>query len=281
MKFRIISILLISLLCFNLAVTVQSSPLVNIQVDGESLEGGDKLSKIMDELEKRGFKATVYVTTLFVNEQRPVIDKILSKPGYEIAIHGYKTGEILESLNYEDQKSRIKSTISALVGCIFCNNFYLNILGFRPQYFSQNKETFSILDELGILYNSGFIEGMIYLPGHENDPAPYKVEGHNFYAVPISSFYSPELNERIYLCDMSVKNKYKLTPDKWLEILKARLEISINKDIPLVVIFHDVITGSDDRWLNVFSQFLDEVRLKGLKTVTTAELVNEYRRAEK
>ncbi|MGC8972542.1 MAG: hypothetical protein ACP5K2_10220, partial [bacterium] len=165
----------------------------------------------------------------------------------------------------------------ALQGCLFCEKSPIMIRGFRPQYFSQNEITYGILDEIGILYDSGFIESMVYLPGFKDYSQPYKVKGHKFYAVPISSYYYEPLKDMVYLCDMSIKNKYKLTANQWLEILEKRLEISIETGKPMVIIIHDLITGLDEGYFNVFVRFLDEIKEKGIKTVSTTELVNIYK----
>ena len=252
-----------------------TNPVVNIQIDGE-YTNENRLTKLVDELVKRDMNATVYVSTMFVNDFRDVV-KDIAGLGFEIAIHGYKTGEILESLEPDEQERRIKSTYIALQGCLFCEKSPIMILGFRPQYFSQNDITYRILDEMGIFYDSGFIESMIYLPGFEHYSKPYRVEGHRFYAVPISSYYYEPVKDRVYLCDMSIKNKYKLNADQWLEVLEKRLEISIKTGEPMVIIIHDLITGIDDSYFNTFIKFLDEIKEKGIKTVSTAELVNIYK----
>lgn len=43
---------------------------------------------------------------------------------------------------------------------------------------------------MGIVYDAGFIAGLLYYPGHESDAWPYLIEPYNIYAVPISSFYN-------------------------------------------------------------------------------------------
>jgi peptidoglycan/xylan/chitin deacetylase (PgdA/CDA1 family) len=214
---------------------------------------------------------------MFVNDFREDVVKDIANSGFEIAMHGYKTGEILESLDPQEQENRVKSTYIALQGCLFCEKSPIMILGFRPQYFSQNEITYKILDELGIFYGSGFIESMVYLPGFEDYSKPYRVDGHKFYAVPISSYYYEPIKDRVYLCDMSIKNKYKLTATQWLDILEKRLEISIKTGDPMVIIIHDLITGLDDTYFNTFIKFLDDIKEKGIKTVSTAELVSIYK----
>ena len=62
------------------------------------------------------------------------------------------------------------------------------------QFFSQSDTIRGILDRMEIEYDAGYQVGLIFEPGHENDPWPYPVEDHNFSAVPISThLFSGEL----------------------------------------------------------------------------------------
>jgi len=276
-KRLLVILVIVGIISFLWQFQVKTNPLslvVNIQVDGEYLDG-DKLTPLIEELVKRDMKATIYVTTLFANSNRLLLDNFITL-GYEVAAHGYKTGEMLDTLFYGDQKRIIESSIRAVSSCMSCS-YYSPPAGFRPQFFSQNEDTFTILDSLGILYNSGFIEGIKYIPGHEKDTSPYLVEGHRFYAVPISSIKDSKYPKGIYLCDMSVKLNYKLNADEWLEILKDRLELSIDNNIPMVIIIHDMITGLDLEYFSAFVKFLDILKEKGVKAVTTMELVDMYK----
>lgn len=75
------------------------------------------------------------------------------------------------------------------------------VVGFRPQYFSQNEDTYRVLDELGMGYNSGFKAGLLYAPGHETDATLYAVEGHDFRAVPFTT--AVWQGKDLYLCDIA------------------------------------------------------------------------------
>lgn len=250
------------------------SPIVNIQVDGEYL-CEDKLTPIMQELIDRNMEATIYVTALFAYKNRSILDEFMNM-GYEVAAHGYKTGEMLDTLSYSDQKIIIESSIRASSSCMSCR-YFSPPAGFRPQFFGQNEDTFNILDSFGIIYNSGFIEGVKYMPGHEKDASPYLLDGHRFYVVPISSVTNSHYPKGICLCDTSAKLNYKLTANEWLEILKERLELSINKNVPMVIIVHDMTTGLDPEYFSVFIRFLDILIEKEVETATTAKLVNMYK----
>lgn len=211
---------------------------VNLQVDAE-LEDTQGLRRIMAELERRHFPATVFVTADYVNRNALLITELFQK-GYEIALHGFYTGEQLASMTYEEQKSLLSRAKLALEGCRPCGT-YKEVLGFRPQYFSQNEDTFRVLDELGLTYNSGFKVGQLYLEGHTWEARPYAATGHNFNVLPISTV--PSGCARVYLCDLACGQVEKWTPAQWREGLLRALDESLETRQPLVVLLHGYYAG--------------------------------------
>lgn len=249
-----------------------SGPLVNIQIDAE---GQDVVgfTDMMTELKARNLKATIFVTGEFANREALLIHNY-SLDGYEIAMHGYNTGEQLASMSYEDQLALLSSMKTAVGGCLDCGMGNV-VVGFRPQYFSQNEDTYRILDAWGMKYDSGFKAGLLYTEGHELDSKPYKVEGHQFYAVPISTVEYG--GKRIYLCDMSCANADKLTADQWSEALRMGLDQAKANNEPFVVLLHGIITGDRAKYTywQPFIDLLDDVVAEA-QTVTTNELVDHY-----
>jgi len=122
-------------------------------------------------------------------------------------------------------------------------NYSGQVEGFRPQYYSQNEDTFTILDSLNISYDSGFISGLKFIPGYENYSIPYKVPNHSFYAVPVSSYRTPD--KIIYLCDLSASSKFKINATVWSSILNNKFDESKKKNEPMVVVIHPWITGNE------------------------------------
>ncbi|KAF5421995.1 MAG: Peptidoglycan/xylan/chitin deacetylase, PgdA/CDA1 family, partial [Candidatus Methanocomedens sp.] len=129
--------------------------LINFQVDAEYT--GEHLLKVLDEFERRGYTTTVYVTGTFAQNNGSTVQMIYGN-GHEIALHGWVTAEKLETMDYNAQKEKLISAKNLVE-----ENSQI-IVSFRPQYYSQNEDTFIILDSLNISHNSGFISGLKYIP---------------------------------------------------------------------------------------------------------------------
>jgi peptidoglycan/xylan/chitin deacetylase (PgdA/CDA1 family) len=246
---------------------------VNLQIDAER-EDVDGLNRIMDELRRRNIRTTVYVTADYANQQALLVHD-LYEDGFEIALHGYNTGEQLASMTYEEQRDLLERAMLALEGCQPCGT-YKPIGGFRPQYFSQNEDTYRILDEMGIRYNCGFKAGQIFVEGHEQDVVPYAVDGYDFYAVPITTI---EYNDHgVYLCDIACANLEEMSGEQWSGALSTALDQTLQGEEPLVVLFHGWYTGDSEQYdyWQPFVDFLDEAAAHDAVFVSTNELVDLY-----
>ncbi len=227
---------------------------VNLQVDAE-LEDTQGLRTIMAELEQRQIAATVYVTADYANRNALLIAELFQH-GFEVALHGYYTGEQLASMTYEQQKDLLARAKLALEGCKPCGT-YKPIVGFRPQYFSQNDDTYRVLDELALTHNSGFKVGQLYLPGHTWQAAPYAATGHSFSVIPITTV--PVGCDRAYLCDLACGQVLHWTPDQWRDGLLQALAEALETRQPLVVLLHGYYAGDAAKygyWQPVL-EFLD------------------------
>jgi len=216
---------------------------VNLQVDAE-LEDTQGLRTVTLELQRRQITATVFVTAEYANRNALLINELF-RTGFEIGLHGYYTGEQLASMTYAEQKDLLSRAKLALEGCRPCGT-YKPILGFRPQYFSQNEDTFRVLDELGLTYNSGFKMGQLYLEGHTWTAMPYAVPGHNFRVLPISTV--PEGCHRVYLCDLACGQVEQWTPAQWRDGLLKALADAIETRQPLVVLLHGYYAGDETKY---------------------------------
>ncbi len=246
---------------------------VNLQIDAE-LEDTAGLQRIIDELARRSIPATVYVTADYANRNALLVRNIFER-GFEIALHGYYTGEQLASMTYAEQLDLLSRAKKALEGCKPCGT-YKPIVGFRPQYFSQNEDTYRVLDELGLTHNSGFKARELSLPGFEWAEAPYKAPGHGFMAVPLATIVRGE--SRIYLCDIACAQVLQMTAEEWREALLSALAQALESRMPLALLFHNWYTGDTTNYTywQPFVDFLDAAQGK-VTFVTTDQLCAAYR----
>ncbi len=244
----------------------KNTVLINFQVDAENT--GEHLFKVLGELERRGYTTTVFVTGSFADNNGHMIQEIQER-GHDIAFHGWATGENLTTMNYSMQQEILIKAKNSV------ENYSGHVEGFRPQYYSQNENTYTILDSLNISYDSGFISGLKFIPGYENYSKPYKVPNHSFYAVPVSSYRTPD--KIIYLCDLSASSKFKINATEWSFILNKKFDESKKNNEPVVLVIHPWITGNETTgYWQVFTQFLDRIENKNIDIVKTEELLEFY-----
>lgn len=272
-------------------LSTDDSVLVNIMIDAElyppavNMTPDEKIGmeiesfgRLLDVIDSKNLNATVYITGDYISERTENISyeyyvaQVGTKPNCELAMHGMTTAELLGSMPYRNQYSILTESKGLIEESCILNEKTTDVKGFRPQYFSQNETTYEILDDMGIIYNSGYKAGILYLPGHEEDTWPYMVENHTFYAVPISTH---ELSgEQVYLCDLSTLSGLKLNGSQWYDLLASEfVECEENGD-PMVVIFHNFVSGWDDDYLEAFGNFIDYAASKDATFVTTLELVD-------
>ncbi len=256
---------------------VQPSGLtVNIQVDAE-LEDTEGLNKIVAELEARGIHTTLFVTADYVNKGNALLIRGLYQKGHEIALHGFYSAETLTSMTYEDQLDLLTRAKTALEGCRPCGT-YMPITGFRPQYFSQNEDTYKVLESLGFEYNCGFKAGLQYIEGHESDFAPYAVatDDYSFTAVPFTTV--PWGEKTVYLCDLAAGSAEAMTGEQWSQVLQDGIDQVIANNEPFVVLFHGYYTGVTDHadYWDAFVEMLDRLKAENANFVTTSQLVAQY-----
>ncbi|MEW5801249.1 MAG: polysaccharide deacetylase family protein [bacterium] len=262
---------------------VEPTVYINLQIDADISPGADNtqgLVTITDELKRRQITATIFVTGEFANQAQMLITN-LYQDGFEIALHGYYTGEQLATMDYTEQSAKLTQAKKAVEGCLPCGT-YKSVIGFRPQYFSQDENTYHILDELGIKYNCGFKVGQHpYVEGHKNDTWPFAMEGHDFCVLPVSkATYHETL---VYACDIGMAAGKMLPSAAWSELLSDTLDRAIATKEPIVILFHNWYTGLDvspeegtSGYWQPFVDFLDEAEEKGAEFITTQKLIEDY-----
>lgn len=190
-------------------------------------------------------------------------------PRVDLAISGKNSNEMLSKKSYEEQKAILERSKEIVESAKICGENEIIVRGFMPQSFDQNEDTYKALDDLGILYNMGFQAGILYAPGHEDDVWPYRVEKHEFYAVPISTIEFS--GEKVPLDDRFLKDKG-ISASQYYDLLTAKLDEILNKDEPMVVSLTTSVSGKGD-YLEEFKRFIDYAEAKGAKFVKPYELV--------
>jgi len=190
-------------------------------------------------------------------------------PKVELAISGKNSNEMLSTRSYEEQKAILERSKEIVEAAKICGENEIIVRGFMPQSFDQNEDTYKALDELGILYNMGFQAGILYAPGHEDDVWPYKVEKHEFYAVPISTIEFS--GEKVPLDDRFLKDKG-ISASQYYDLLTGKLDEILSKDEPMVVSLSTSVSGKGD-YLDEFKRFIDYAEAKGAKFVKSYELI--------
>lgn len=260
---------------------------VSIQVDAEFNPvdiarrdaGNDAqgLDTLMNELKRRGIRATIMATADFVDVYSTKFTKF-HMDGNEIGLHGQTTFERLDNLTYDLQKVLLTQALEIVGGCTPCGLAW-PVTGFRAQGFSQNEDTYRVINELGLTYNSTFQAGLTFAPGHDNDTVPYAIDGYNFWAVPITTVEYGESNERVYLCDISCGLAHRYTPEQYGQILTKAVDQAVLTRQPLVLIVHGWYTGDEgqSQYLPQFKAFLDNLQSRtDVRFVTTKKLVEFY-----
>ena len=263
-----------------LALSKENIVVVNLMIDADIDPGStteqiknaeDSLISLTNQIDPKGLGATLFVSENMVRMDRLGVTYQGTMKNHELALQGNRTDEKLSLLSASDQEKKLSSATDKLYRCYVCGGEHVSIKGFMPPAFDQNEDTFAILEKLGIIYNAGFQAGVIYRPGYENATWPYAIEGHNLYAVPVSTYKID--NERVYLSDRYQKEEKKLSGSQWYDLLVKKFDESSENGDPMVVIFSNLISGGGD-YLDAYTKFIDYALSKKAAFVTTLQLVD-------
>lgn len=286
MKKLLISSIIILILLMGLASASPSetgSKTVNLMIDldiplsptqEQVFSAESNLLILKNEIEKRDLKATFFSTyDVITTRIRLRLTEVGRSDNFELAMSGNNSNEKLSAISYPEQKSILERSKKAVENCRVCGKNEILASGFMPQSFDQNSDTYRILDEMGIRYDAGFQEGLIFAPGHQDDAWPYPVEGYDFYAVPVSTYSLSE--KRLPLQDRYFKENG-LTSSQWHDALVGKFNEAQNNDEPVVIALTASVSGSGD-YLDALKQFLDTAVSQDASFVTTMDLVNMSR----
>lgn len=231
----------------------------------------DSIVNLTNGIGPNGLNVTLFPTGEAILSQRLRITFLANSSNYEVAMGGMKKDETIGSNSSSDQKALLSEMKRYVEACHICSGKETKPAGFKPQSFDQNEDTYKILNQMGILYDAGFKAGVLYLPGHENDTWPYRINNLNVYAIPVSTYTGN--GDRILLTDRIAKEEKKLSGSQWYDILERKFEESAKKGDPVVLIFDNQITGRDADYLKAYLDFIDYALSKNATFVTTSALV--------
>ena len=231
----------------------------------------DSIVNLTNGIGPKGLNVTLFPIGEAIPSQRLRITYLANSSNYEVAMGGMIKDEKIGSNSSSDQKALLGEMKRYVEACHICSGKETKPVGFKPQSFDQNADTYQILNQMGMLYDAGFKAGVLYLPDHENDTWPYRMNNQNVYAVPVSTYALH--GDRILLSDRIAKEEEKLSGSQWHDILVSKFEESAKKGDPVVLIFDNQITGRDADYLEAYLNFIDYARSKNATFVTTSELV--------
>jgi hypothetical protein len=212
---------------------------------------------------------TLYLTEDASRQMRAFLGQMGLLSGFEYALSGNNSEEKLSEKSYSDQKSILEKSKKRAEACKICGENEIIIMGFMPPSFNQNEDTYKALEDLNVEYDAGFQAGIIFAHGHEQDVWPYKIEGYDLYAVPISN--SEISGSKIPLDDKNASENG-LTSSQWYDLLVAKLDDAASKSEPVVISLSTSVSGAGE-YLDALRNFINYAQSKDATFVSSYELV--------
>ena len=261
----------------------ENSQIVNLMIDvsmsvspteEQSADDRNNIANVYNAMIKDRIPSTMFLTEDVSSSDLVLYLTQLGLYGdIEFAMAGNHSDEKLSAMSYKEQLAILESANRFASAAHVCGKNEKPIRGYKPLSFDQNMDTYKALDDLGIEYNAGFQAGIIYVPGHEDDVWPYPVEGHNFYAVPISSYM---ISDRLMPLQDSYFEDNSLGADRWYDALAAKFNETRGKDAPLVISLTTSISGNGD-YLDALKRFIALAKSENAAFVNTTQLVDMTR----
>ena len=233
---------------------------VNIQVTGT-----DNVKPMMDELDRRGIVATLWLSGAEIDQECTAVGKWAGE-GHEIA--GKYPTSIDDETTRAEQEQEISDIAQAGSRCKAGT-----ITGFRANRFTANDDTYALLDEKGL----GYLERSARAERYSVYTfKPYPLQGHSFAVLPmpIVVYYG----ETSSMCDNACQDM--MTPSELLAYEKRALDIHLRTGEPLIFEWHPGTTypGDQTGWWGAFTGLLDELEAQGshVQFVTARQLVARY-----
>jgi hypothetical protein len=215
----------------------------------------------------------LFLTQDAMNQTRLLLAQLALDPILEIGISGNHLDEKLSAKSYSEQLSILKQSMRYAEGCGICDVHEVHASGFLPQSFDQNEDTYKAIDELGLDYDAGFQADILYAPGHEEDVWPYKVEGYEFYAVPVSTYMLS--GELVPLSDRYARDNG-ISASEWEDMLVGKFDEISGEDKPMIISLSSSISGSGE-YGDALNEFIDYASSNDAEFVSSSDLVEMSR----
>jgi hypothetical protein len=240
-------------------------------VSPEELENAKiDINEVGNLMNRNNARWNLFLTQDAMSQTRLLLAQLAIDPILEIGISGSHLNEKLSEKSYSEQLSILETSMYYSKGLKICDVNEIHASGFLPQSFDQNEDTYKAIDELGLDYDAGFQAGILYAPGHEEDVWPYKVEGHNFYAVPISTYMVS--GELVPLSDRYAKDNG-ISPSEWEDMLVGKFDEISGNDEPMVISLSSSISSYSGEYLDALNEFIDYASSNDAEFVSSSDLV--------
>jgi len=107
----------------------------------------NSMNNLMSVIDSKGLNATIYVSGDIASYQRLPVTAFGSRSNHELALNGITKDEILAHMTYAKQEALLKKAKDSIEAAYVCGTTPMQVVGFRPQSFSQNNDTFKILEK--------------------------------------------------------------------------------------------------------------------------------------
>jgi peptidoglycan/xylan/chitin deacetylase (PgdA/CDA1 family) len=82
----------------------------------------------------------------------------------------------------------------------------------------------------------------------------------------------------VHICDLCSKEVSGLNGTQWSDLLESKFQECANRGDPMVVLFHNFVSGEDSEYMKAFRKFVDFAASKNATFVTTMDLVEMAKR---
>jgi hypothetical protein len=263
-------ILLGCLICFVLQAAAQTgggsaivSVIINSESPEESVDAVNTTVALLNELDSRSLNASVFVTGDMAKAYPLYITLVGSKPNHELGLAGKSTDEDLGSVSASDMEVLLLRSKSDIESNYVCGGNSVEVKGFLPQptTFESGEIPYAVLEGLDLGY---FVDDADYVA--QGSFWPYSLENSTLYIVPVS-----QSEDYMYLSDRNAKDEG-LSADDWFGTLSTSFNNSASSGDPMVVVFHNYISGSGD-YLEAYRKFVSFVASENATFVSTGGLV--------